>query len=289
MSRKAKRKAKNRSQGNPVAPATRPQVDGSRSPKADVREPPRSGRGGSRWRILSAILGTALLIVLGVLVVLVARLFPARQSAREAARRTHCMNNLKQINLALFTYNSKHGGLPPASIIDENGRPLLSWRVAILPYLNLGDFENLYDRFHLDEPWDSPHNRALLDEMPNIYACPSHAGDESSETTYRVFEGPGTAFEEPGGHSPSRFPDGTYSTILVVEADEAVPWTRPDPLQFNPDPQSDLPAMGSAHPGGFNAAFGEGDLMFLRDSISKSNLRAMITRNGGEIISADEF
>jgi hypothetical protein len=101
-------------------------------------------------------------IVLGVIgcLVTVSLLLPAVRSAREAARRAQCTNNLKQIGLAFHNYHESNGSLPPAAITDRNGKPLLSWRVAILPYL---ESSPLHSKFHLDEAWDSLHNLSLLD------------------------------------------------------------------------------------------------------------------------------
>jgi len=108
--------------------------------------------------------------VIGCLFTLAALLLmPAIRSASEAARRSQCTNNLKYIGIALWNYHEVHGCLPPAAITDKDGKPLLSWRVAILPY---SEHEKLYAKFHLDEPWDSPHNIALLDSMPASYTVP---------------------------------------------------------------------------------------------------------------------
>ena len=132
-------------------------------------------------------------IVLGVIgcLLTVALFLPAFRSAREAARRAQCTNNLKQIGLAFHNYQEANGSLPPAAITDRNGKPLLCWRVAILPYL---ESSPLYSRFHLDEPWDSPHNLALLDPMPMVYACPSDRNRKPGMTGYQVVVGPATAF-----------------------------------------------------------------------------------------------
>src|SRR5437588_6801844 len=101
---------------------------------------------------------------------MVALLLPAVQAAREAARRAQCTNNLKQIGLAMHNYHSSNNCFPPAFTTDRDGKPLLSWRVLLLPYL---ECSSLYANFHLDEPWDSPHNRPLVNQMPSVFACPS--------------------------------------------------------------------------------------------------------------------
>ncbi len=99
-----------------------------------------------------------------------ALLLPAVQAAREAARRAQCVNNLKQIGLALHNYHDTTNGFPAAAITSKDGKPLLSWRVAILPYI---EQQELYNQFHLNEPWDSPHNKTLIARMPVAYNCPS--------------------------------------------------------------------------------------------------------------------
>ncbi len=107
---------------------------------------------------------------------------PIRQ-AREAARRSQCTNNLKQIALAMHNYHASHNTFPPAYSKSPGGNPLLSWRVQILPFL---DQKALYDEFHVDEPWDSPHNKALISRMPAVYSCPSGSRTPAREgkTTY---------------------------------------------------------------------------------------------------------
>jgi prepilin-type processing-associated H-X9-DG protein len=218
---------------------------------------------------------------------LVALLMPATTSAREAARRAQCTNNLKQMALAFHNFHSAENHFPPAAITDKDGKPLLSWRVAILPYLEQQD---LYSKFHLDEPWDSPHNKALIPLMPATYACPSGMANQPHTTFYRVYTGKQTVFEGNEGQGIAGITDGTSNTLLVVEATAAVPWTKPDELRLDPDPEKPLPKFeGKNHPGGFNAAFGDGSVRFIKNSIDPVVLRALITRNGGEVINADDF
>jgi prepilin-type processing-associated H-X9-DG protein len=219
--------------------------------------------------------------------VLVALLLPAVQSAREAARRNQCTNNLKQIALAMHNYHSANNTLPKPAITDKDGKPLLSWRVAILPYI---EQQELYNKFHLDEPWDSPHNKALINEMPPTYVCPSRANVQPGTTAYRVFVGKGAFFESDRATGFADITDGTSNTLMVVEATEAVPWTKPDSdLPFDPDAKPSLYGAGSTHPGGLNAAFGDGSVRFIKTSIAVEVFRALITRAGGEVINAGGF
>ncbi len=220
--------------------------------------------------------------------VLIALLLPAVQAAREAARRAQCTNNLKQLALAMHNYHDANGAFPKPAITDKDGKPLLSWRVAILPYI---EQQELYNKFHVDEPWDSPHNKALIKEMPVTYACPSRPPTAPGMTTYQGFVGPGAFFEEGKATGIADITDGTSNTIMFVEAKEAVTWTKPDDLKFDPAAAADESLLGafSNHPGGFNSAFADGSVRFIKRTISPIVFKALITRNGGEVIRADSF
>jgi prepilin-type processing-associated H-X9-DG protein len=213
----------------------------------------------------------------------IALLLPAVRSSREAARRSQCVNNLKQIGLALHNFHAVHDSLPPAAITDERGRPLLSWRVAILPYLECG---SLYSRFHLDEPWDSPHNLALLEPVPSVYACPSDATRKPGMTGYQAVVGPETAFTPDFALVQfADITDGTSNTLLIGESRRCVPWTKPEDLPLD----TNLPLFGLGshhgyHNNGFNVLFADGAVRFLKSSISSIVLRAILTRNGNEVV-----
>lgn len=216
----------------------------------------------------------------------IAMLLPAVQSGREAARRSQCINNLKQMALAFHNYHSAMDEFPSA-ITDADGTPLLSWRVAILPYIEQQD---LYNEFHLDEAWDSPHNKALIARMPAVYACPSDPSSGPGETHYRATVGEGGLFREPGQPTGIReITDGTSNTILVAEATEGVEWTKPEGLPVQAGPDTPVPSYGSKHPGGFNAAFCDGSVRFLKLTIDQKTLHALLTPRGGEVIRADDF
>ena len=217
---------------------------------------------------------------------LIASLVPATQSAREAARRAQCVNNLKQIGLAMHNYHSANNVFPMQAITDKDGKPLLSWRVAILPYLEQNE---LYNKFKLDEPWDSPNNKPLIKEMPQVYLCPSRRNPEPGTTTYRVFVGKGALFEEGEGTGFQNVTDGTSNTIMIVESKDAVPWTKPDDLKFDMEAKPSLYGAASPHPGGFNAAFADGSVRFIKNSVSVQVFKALITRASGEVVSSDAY
>jgi hypothetical protein len=215
--------------------------------------------------------------------ILAGLMLPAIQKTREAAGRVQSMNNLKQMSLAMLNMaDSNQGVMPAAAIYSKEGKPLLSWRVAILPYLEHAD---LYKQFHLDEPWDSEHNKKLLAKMPKVYLSPD--GEVGGTMThYRVFHGPGAAFEgKEGAKFPASFTDGTSNTILIVEAQDAVPWTKPDELPF--DPKKEVSPLGIKNNPYFLAALADGSVQTIQKTIGKETLKAAITRNGGEVLGPD--
>jgi type II secretion system protein G len=210
--------------------------------------------------------------------VMAALLLPAVSSAREAGRRSQCANNLKQIDLALLNYEQAHRSFPPAYTVDKNGKPLLSWRVLILPYL---EQEPLYRQFHLDEPWDSEHNKKLIVDLP-LYRCPS-GRLLPGKTTYLTVRGKDTIF--PGSEKDidlAAIRDGTSNTIAVVDAGDqsAVDWTRPD--DFTPDPKNPTKGLLGHHPNGFNVVFADCSVHFISAAVDPNVLRALFTRNGRE-------
>jgi hypothetical protein len=217
--------------------------------------------------------------------VMAALLLPAVSSAREAARRAQCANNLKQIGLALLNYESANRGFPPAYSTDKNGKPLLSWRVAILPYL---DQQPLYQQFHLDEPWDSENNKKLIPLMPPVYRCPS-GPPLPGKTSYLTVRGKDTIFPGEKGIRLAEITDGTSMTILVVEAGDqlAVDWTKPD--DFVPDPNNPTKGLLGHHLSGSNVVMADCSVHFISASIDPKVLRALFTRNGGERVDFNEI
>jgi hypothetical protein len=203
---------------------------------------------------------------------------------REPAGRAQCINNLKQILLALANYESAHGSFPPPAMRDHHGKPLLSWRVAILPYLEQPD---LFEKFHLDEPWDSDHNRGLLGRMPGTYSCPAQAGWLKNQTLYQAIVGADTLWPPDRGLKLSELIDGTSGTILVVETDRPVPWTKPEDIRYRPD--QPFPPWEAPHPNTFEAGFADGSVRTLKRTIRESTLRALVTRNGQEKLDPDQY
>ena len=207
------------------------------------------------------------------------------EQARIAAARAQRMNNLRQIGLAFHNYLDTYGVFAPRDdpkLRDKDGKAFLSWRVHLLPFL---EHAALYEKFHLDEPWDSEHNKPLLKEMPELFKTPGV--DQADHTSLQTFTGEGTPFNgKAGPRIPLAIPDGTSNTILVVEAgaDKAVPWTKPADLEVDlEDPFKSLGKIG----GIFQVLFMDGSVRSVDDTIDPETLKALITPSGGEIV--DDF
>ena len=207
---------------------------------------------------------------------------------REVARRYQCRNRLKGIGLALHNYHDTYGCLPPAYVADAEGRPMHSWRVLLLDFVDRG----LYARFRLDEPWDSPHNISLLDETSDYspFACPSDRRNPGTETNYVMIVGPellsaGTncimTFDE--------ISDRTSKTIAVVEVvGSGIQWTEPrdlraEEINFRINDLERL-GIGSRHRRGTNVLLCDGSVHFVHETTDPELVRAMTTIAGGEIV-----
>jgi hypothetical protein len=193
-------------------------------------------------------------------------------------------NNLRQIGLGLVKYMDEHGHFPTAAICDKNDKPLLSWRVAILPFLDAGD---LYKEFRLHEPWDSKHNKTLLAKMPAVYKAPGIITRKPHGTYYQVIVGQGAMFDGLIELHIRDVHDGTANTILAVEAQRPVPWTKPEDLKYDAD--KPLPKLGGVFTDGFTFFTVDGTLHFCRNGFDERKMRAAITRAGGERIDIDNL
>jgi hypothetical protein len=205
----------------------------------------------------------------------------AAGKARDSAGRAQTMNNLKQIALAMYNYHDVAKHFPEPAIRDAEGKPLLSWRVAILPYL--GE-EQLYKQFHLNEPWDSAHNKALVEKMPALFRSPASRA-AAGMTNYVLPVGNGALYSSSKDKpTPKDITDGTSNTIMLLGVDDknAVVWTKPDDLPF--DPQDPKKGIGNLFPGAFPAAMCDGSVRILRTTIDPTTLKALITRAGGEVV-----
>jgi hypothetical protein len=196
----------------------------------------------------------------------------------EVGGRRQTQNNLKQIGLAMLNYHDTFGHFPPAGDSEPRGQANVSWRVAILPFV---EHDSLWRQFHLNEPWDSPTNQPLLAKMPKLYLLPGQKADGSGLTHYQGVMGPGSIFESPLGCRIAEIVDGTSNTILIVEAATPVPWTRPADMAYNPKAPLALPRHWR---GGFHALFADGSVRWIPATVPPQTFEALVTRNGGEVV-----
>jgi hypothetical protein len=204
----------------------------------------------------------------------------AFSTAMTDAYRRQSFNNLKQIGLAMLNFENKHREMPDRAIRDKDGKPLLSWRVMMLPDL---EGTPLFKQFHLDEPWDSEHNRKLIEKMPDVYRSPDTGSQHPGRTRYLVPVGENLYFPPDHPIKLRDVLDGTSKTIMVVEADpdHAVIWTKPDDL----DVDLENPIRGLVRGNQtFNVLFGDGSAQGFPATIPTKTLRALFTRNGAEAV-----
>jgi hypothetical protein len=211
---------------------------------------------------------------------------PVLLTTREAACDTVVADQLREIGVAMrhFEGASRHE-FPASALCDGRGKPLLSWRVQILPFIKGG--LGLYREFHLDEPWDSPHNVKLLDRMPAVFA--SAASSKPATTRMMVFTGDGAPFRGNVKPSCDAIRDGLAFTIMVVEAgdDKAVPWTKPQDLSF--DPRNPAAVLGSIPQHGFHALFFDGTVQRIKRTIRPTSLRNLIDPADGQVVDRDRL
>src|SRR5262245_14775262 len=221
----------------------------------------------------------------GVVAVGTALLVPAVQKVRSAAARAQSQNNLKQLGLAIHSYCGTNGHLPQ-DILDKDGKPILSVRVLILPYI---EQDALYKEFKFDEPWDSEHNKKLSDVAIKVFMSPqAFPTTPPGMTHYKGFVGRGAAFERGKPLKfPGDFPDGTSNTILVVESGEAIPWAKPDDIPYDskkPLPKVALPGVANL----VNVLMADGSVRAVNwPKVSEKTLRCVIERDDGQAIGDD--
>ncbi len=209
---------------------------------------------------------------------------PVALRVHESAQRAVSMNNLKQIALAMYNYLDARKSFIASASYDPQGKPLLSWRVHLLPFL---EQDQLYKEFRLDEPWDSAHNKKLIERMPALYRSPAQKNADPGKTSYLVPVGKSTIFPGPKGiRFPKDIPDGTSNTIMVVEANDqnAAIWTKPEDFSVKAKDADLLDRLVRPGARGFNTAFADGAARFISRTINLKDLHALFTRNGGEVI-----
>lgn len=235
-----------------------------------------------------------------------ALIVPAIFRVREAARRTHCVNNLKQIGLGMHNHHDIFNALPIGIETSASGAAVQNWRPRIYPAF-MEQFPLFYDR---SLPWDSPKNKRLingtpvtmtdkgggnprqvtLDPCPEMWRCPTADSHDAKRVGYAVVVGESTPFPLNRAISFGEITDGVEHTIMVVETRSGSPyWTEPIELHFDSLPFAingdNSAGISSFHPGGVNVCFADGSVHFLTDKISTNELRALVTIAGNESVS----
>jgi hypothetical protein len=254
-----------------------PEDRGERRPREYDQDYDRS-RSGTNLGLWIG-LGVAGLLVVGVLLTL---MLPGLGHPPEATYRTQCKNNLKQIAIALHNYYDVYDTLPPAYVADENGKPLYSWRVLILPYIEQA---NMYEQFDKTKAWDDPANRRFLEMMPAVYACPS-AGERGQHTNYAAVFGPRCVFHGTEGTTFRDITDGASNTLLVGEVHgAAIPWTAPIDVDVTRHPTlGDPKGFNSAHEGGCQFCMGDGSVHFIAHVVNPQTLQWLFEKDDGNVL-----
>jgi prepilin-type processing-associated H-X9-DG protein len=210
-----------------------------------------------------------------------------------SVRRSHCGYNLKAIAIALHTYHDDYQSLPPAYVCDENGKPMHSWRVLLLPYL---EEQELYKRYDLNEPWDGPNNILLAPAITAVYQCPEESHQGGATVNYLAVLGPGTVWPGEKSLSFRSITDGMSSTIMVVEvASSGIQGSEPRDLDYSKlamqiNPQggggiSSLHGKTSRHEAsGAQVVFADGSVHFLSSDLKPTTLKLLLEANDGQPI-----
>jgi len=232
---------------------------------------PMARKGSSPWLTLLMILGIGLLLVM--------LLLPATRPVRTVSLQTQCMNNLKQIGLALYNYMDRYQAFPPAYTVDASGKPLHSWRTLIA--IELGS-NNLYDKIDLTKPWDHPANAEAYASMPHPFQCPASVG-APNHTQYLAIVAPSGFIQPTKPHPLSEITDGLQNTMIVIEVpgDQAVHWMSPQDASEE-QVSSIGPKSKLAHNGGMNALFCAGNVSFLKADMPTAERLAIISIAGGD-------
>jgi hypothetical protein len=186
--------------------------------------------------------------------------------------------SLKQLLLAFHNYHDTNGRAD-AAITDPDGKPLLSWRVALLPYF---EEDNLFRQFKQDEPWDSEHNKKFIEKMPKIFEIDGVTA-KPGYTHYRTFVGASAswAFDRPA-RIPASFPDGTSNTVIMVQAAEPVVWTKPDELPF--DGKQAVKPLLLFRDGRTVVGLADGSARIVRDTVTEAIWKLLIDPADGQPI-----
>ncbi|MFL5340884.1 MAG: DUF1559 domain-containing protein [Gemmataceae bacterium] len=194
------------------------------------------------------------------------------------------LGNIRRLALGIHLHEKKFLECPTAATWDKNGRPLLSWRVSVLPFVGQ---KELYREFHLDEPWDSDHNNKLIAKMPAVFAVPGVTKPGNTVTHYRVFHSGGAVFGLKKGTRLGNLYDDASNTLLIIEATNPVTWSKPDDFEFGPD--KPLPKFGKLRPGQCMAVCADGYAVFIKSKARELMMRRFIQGDDGQVFDYREL
>ena len=215
---------------------------------------------------------------------------PKQPTVARAIDRAWSQRNLARLAQAIRHYQIDHGHLP-TDIVDKNGKALLSWRVAILPYI---DQSAVYKIFKLDEPWDSDTNKrggqVLIKTFMAALKIPLINPDGYGLTLVKRFTGPNTLHMPGESVDLTKTPDGQRMTLLLAEVGDPIPWTKPgDPVitpaaKDKPFTPKDPPLWAGPYSNVINVAFADGDALSLKPDLSAETVASLIYWNDGMVL-----
>ena len=195
------------------------------------------------------------------------------------------VKQLMQITRAAHKFETDHKVFP-GNIKDADGKPLLSWRVAILKFMGEPEQE-LYEKFKIGEAWNSKHNIQLLDKMPDVYR--NARFNSSTKTVYLGFDGEGTMFESNKTIGFANIRDGSSNTLFVAQLNRqsAIEWSKPADIKFTPG--TAVSQLAETEKGFIVVASCDGSAAFTSlENIDAEEMEHFIQRNDGEVISLGE-
>ncbi len=243
------------------------------------------------WQFVLKEYWPALLLI----VVVAGFIWPLFSAGGSPNLRTQSLNNLKQIALALHNYHAVHGKLPPPYVSDDDGNPLYSWRVLILPYIQ---GNQIHKKFRYDEPWDSRHNKKLLVDLEE-FISPRITNENGVQgiTNYVAVVGDETAWQPDKPTSFANISDGTSDTIVVIEVGGSrIQWSEPTDISM----EEAVSLLTGEQPNRFHfvrpghfvsercllnasgVAFADGHANVIDPLRLEQDARSLLTRTGGE-------